>query len=383
MSEEIRFPVEDEQIAALLKGLDDGLQVPPEVTAAWKQAIRSESLKTENKKPKKQNILRWVGEIAAALLLLVGATLVWRSFGNSDITVPNTNVPAEKASEKYVFYTKTASVDSALPTVYDKDESASSRTAADKGYGVLEDNFEEASDDDMIIFTQSSDTVLEGMSDFEENETPTESGFVYIGKLDIYESDIPRAKAHLETIVNSVESAYIESEQTQLVSGSSTVSGTIRVRNEHLDELTEAIGNKFASSEIEINRINVTHDKSDLSDKLQNAYELKDRLDKEIEFAGTNADISLYEKLQELLDEINDYETAILKSEIDLEYATLNYTINGSEGKTAAVPATYGSRGFGGFMKDLGKVSMVMLPVIALTALITMHLSQRKRKKAQ
>lgn len=63
--------------------LDEGLSVPLEAQAAWRKAIRQEN-KVETKARKKGAFRRWVGGIAAALMLLTGGTFVYRG----DLSLP-------------------------------------------------------------------------------------------------------------------------------------------------------------------------------------------------------------------------------------------------------------------------------------------------------
>ena len=40
MNEKIKLPIEDQQLKALLKGLDDDIQVPFDASAAWRIAVK-------------------------------------------------------------------------------------------------------------------------------------------------------------------------------------------------------------------------------------------------------------------------------------------------------------------------------------------------------
>jgi hypothetical protein len=77
--------------------MDEGLSVPLEAQAAWRAAIR-ESKPTA---PRKYPVARWVGGIAAALVLLIGGTFTYRMGGQSPADFIAPNAPVMKAAPAY------------------------------------------------------------------------------------------------------------------------------------------------------------------------------------------------------------------------------------------------------------------------------------------
>lgn len=77
--------------------MDEGLTVPLEAQAAWRTAVRE----SKSAVPQKSPVVRWVGGIAAALVLLIGGTFAYRMGGQFPTELISPDAPAMKAAPAY------------------------------------------------------------------------------------------------------------------------------------------------------------------------------------------------------------------------------------------------------------------------------------------
>ncbi|MBQ4227198.1 MAG: hypothetical protein II697_03270, partial [Clostridia bacterium] len=109
----------DQQISDMLRGMDEFVSVPRDVTRAWQSAVRRES-----KSHKLRRRVTWAIELAAAFLLVIGLTAFTRGFTALESSRPN----ASEAGVKYMYLAS-----SETPALLGSDNSASGLLQEDDG----------------------------------------------------------------------------------------------------------------------------------------------------------------------------------------------------------------------------------------------------------
>ena len=94
--------------------MDEGLSVPLEAQAAWRNAVRAEAASKERKASSRGAVFRrWTGGIAAALVLLVGGTFAYRmGDGAAPIKLPREPSYVDSTMPNYYAGTRMATAGS-------------------------------------------------------------------------------------------------------------------------------------------------------------------------------------------------------------------------------------------------------------------------------
>lgn len=366
MDEKMREFAEDEQISQLLRGLDDNIEVPLDAAAAWRKAVRHEA-----RKMKWLGRTRWAVELAAAIALVIGATFAWRSLSTSPVQSADTSLSYQRAaSTRYTFYTSDsfseAKAGGAVLVGNDGEEDAREETV-DRG-----------SDDAVMLFSTAAakDVLTDAFNETVETEEGAAEARIRIANVGIASADPSKDFEKLSTIVSETPSAYFE----EKVLSEEQYSGKIRVRNEQLDQMLILLTKELNCS-VKLDEHSVNYLTQDLSVEIDNAYGEVDRLQLELGKTRDDDEISkLKTQLQAVLDEIAQNEQKIESSQYDLEYATVFYTMNDHASSGIAVAASQ-STGFTGFLKDMTKALVILLPTAALSVLITLHIQKRKKQR--
>ena len=315
---------DDEQIADLLKGLDDDLNMPFDVSVAWRKAVKAEA-----RKRKWMGSMRWAAEIAAVLVVIVGATFMWRSLGVVKQTQSNI---IGKPTGEYAFYTLSADLDFRVYAMDGVEEFLDGRSAV-----VEESILTTGSDFDDLLLTASKDD-----SDTEMCELKTEKQLVQFANVEVNSKDIGKDTEKLSGIVRDFDGAKFSENEF----------GAIRVKNEKLGEFLSILKDKFDCS--------VTVENKDISERM---HDLSEEYSKACE--------------EEDWEKVKEYDRKIKQSSEDLDYATVYFSIRSEREITAIAAASNGS--FGGFLKDMAIISVIILPAMALGAYVALRIQKRRK----
>ena len=383
--------IEEDEIASLLKGLDDDLEVPFDAAMSWRKLIKSEA-----KKRRLFGRMRWACEIAATIALVIGATFIWRGLNSSAVPAESqSSLTADKAS--FVYYTANdssakiaavfaydSSMDSGLSET--EDAEAAFAAAAMKTGGVLPANGTNDVEADLIVtdnevMQDTEESFEEDLIDASGSADEEENRFAYFALADVVTDDVHKAGETLRGIVSEFD-AFVETEWLPRTNaGVTSASGTIRVRKDELSEFTQRLQNAFENCSIRIETREIDLSSRDLTSQRDSAYlrldELRDKLSNSTDTEEINL---LNTQIQQIYDELYEYEDKLRSSRSDLEYATVYYAIS-TESIPAAAPAPKNGSGFAGFLKDVLKALCIVLPTALISAVLTLHLTSVRRKK--
>ncbi|MBQ4451103.1 MAG: DUF4349 domain-containing protein [Clostridia bacterium] len=360
----------DEKISELLKGLDDDIQVPLDVSAAWRRAVRKEAASIRFL----PRLRRW-GEMAAAIVLMVGLTFLWRGALKPQAHGDQAG-PAQ--SEKYIYILQEEGAamtllasDSSLAETSDTDdtdiEETLTRSTADED--VLP---KEESADVKMMLAAKADTGAYGLS-------PEIVKYAYA---DLSVKDPGETHSQMHALVKNYD-AYIESEE-YAQDDDSSISGRIRVRADQFEEMADALKNRFKGIELNVFEEDISTLYRDGSERLEAAYRAIEELTRRLETVPEAEIAALYDQINRMYDDIDLFRGEQNAYLADTQYSTVFYTIRqrAALGSFAAFFRPSETGGLAGFALDFVKVALVLLPVIALTAYIAIrHANMAQRKK--
>ena len=352
----------DQQISDMLRGMDEFVSVPRDVTRAWQSAVRRES-----KSHKLRRRVTWAIELAAAFLLVIGLTAFTRGFTALESSRPN----ASEAGVKYMYLAS-----SETPALLGSDNSAS---------GLLQE-------DDGLLLTQTTGAAQAAQgeashlpsanpaSDTSETETE-ESAFdgdqpIRYAQAAIRTGDTAQAGQMLRTVLGGFDASIAE-ESSRVTSGVSSVSGVIRVSSFQLDSLIEALKNCFDDIDLSVRSIDPAEVSQSVHERTEAAYAAIDHLNALMDTADPEQMHQLYAQINQLYDDIDSYRADAQASMAGDGWSAVFYTIRAQEKSVLALGFTGGA---GSFALDAAKTLALLLPVIALTALITWQLSRKRNR---
>ena len=381
MKEKQTVLLTDEQISALLRGLDDSLEVPLDVSVAWKKAVKQEA-----RRQRWFGHMRWTAEIAAAVVLILGTAFLWQNLNANAFTVDSQAANSALYSDitnDYVFYkAQTPQEETGALLFSDGADNLMDGLVAGTAMGLLDTGsaMDDALDAGAAIergFVAAQGSVKEEVE--KEVEETAYDEFMHIASINISEPDISAAQIALDTIVKNIAGCYYE----ETVWGENFSSGKIRVPNARLDELLGSIKSHFhCTVKHEIH--NVGQDYHDLAAKIDAAYNTIDELLR-LRSLSTNTDeiAQINTRLQLLYDEIDEYEHCVERSRFDLEYATVYYNIDARASVQYAGSISEKTGGDRSFFKYMLTVSAFLLPTAALSVCITLHAIKHKSKRQE
>ena len=363
MDEIKKIDLSDEQISEMLRGLDDDIQVPLDVSAAWRRAVRKEAGSV-----RMASILRKWGSLAAALILLTGLTAIWRgAFGTN---AKHVEFAPERTNPYIYFVDETTTQTTLLASDSSLDDALLFRTVEDNMEAEFGDPNEEV---DSKKLTAGKSEAGNGMAAPE---------IVKYANADIYARDVAKTHAELHALVKNFD-AYIESEEKASDENENSANGRIRVRADQFEEMTESIKNAFPSIELNVFKEDISAMYRDGSERLEAAYRAIDELNKRLETAQADSIGSLYDEINRMYDEIDLYRGEQNAFLTDTQYSTVFYSIREKNalGGLAAFFSPAQTEGTGGFILDMLKLSVMLLPLIALTVYLSLRYADGRHRK--
>lgn len=306
--------ITDEMLSELLKGLDDGIEVPEEVTESWTAAVRHES-----RIIKLDRFTRSFGSLAAAIAVIIGATLLLRN---------NNVLPKEKPIAPAAVY---------------------SVAAQDYPVALAADG----ESDEFVFTNRSAEQVTETGIDGKDLLISAECGF---------EAESAQAA---ELAVNNSLSGIDGYIYCSTVSKSEAVF-ELRVLNDNLDALISALKASTKNFTVTINRIPADEGIYSAQERLDAAYMTLSVLKSEMELADSETALKLNAQISELCDEIDSLERLINTYRNDLSYArvSIKAEIGGFGQKLLTSIGNFWS----GFGSDFTITTIITLPILAIIA---------------
>ena len=354
---EKQLSLSEEELTSLLNGLDDDIQVPLEVSSAWRSAVRE-----EEKRMKRRGAIRMISSVAAAIVVILGATILMR--GSGLMSARNSvegMMPSEPARLYYTADNDAA--DTYLTVGYD----SSVDTEESAVLGIMEDRALET------IETTAS-TKASGTEAPAKTVMRTEANAV------INTENVDSACDKVEQLVGEAN-GYVEW-RSRILGGSDDISYRVNVPV----AVAEDFGRKLLDAYPDASYTVTVRDESklyaDATERLNSLNLLADRTNELILTASEEELTGLYEKLSAIYDEMDELRAGIPDSEN--EYAEVNIIIHKLSKLSVSQKVGNAFENLkDGFMTDLGATVIILLPAAAIIVLLTAIFMRLKRKNGR
>lgn len=331
-----------------VKGMDNHIAVPLEAQAAWRSAVRKE---IRNKKLKKA--YKAVGSIAAAFVVLVGATFAMRSTG----ALPPKFEKAPENSEPAMVMKLTADTEMAVKTYQTSESMQRSRSINGESEIVIEADGET---DDLIVGSVDDADIIKSAQIVTETEN--------------IDMDI-------QAVYDLTEEyeGYVSEDIRDFSSFGGHADIVSRIPQDQMDDYIQAaenIGTIVSVSRFSQNAEEIYYD-------IDNRLESKKLLAEEINRAIAQADeemlLTLNDEINQVYDEIDALIRIANTRDNDLMYARVKISLI-EKAPAAVTPSEYSLKertasGFmqsltaiGDFLKDMAVAVSVIAPVVLLLA---------------
>lgn len=348
----------DQQISDMLRGMDEFVSVPRDVTRAWQSSVRR-----ERKSRSLRRRVTWAIELAAAFILVIGLTALTRGF----TALENSRPDASEAGVKYMYLASSES-----PALLGSDSSVSTLFQEDAGLLLTESTGAKAAQGDTDVLLSAP---KQQSAETEETILSSDPQIRY-AQAAIRTGDTAQASQMLRTVLGGFDASIAE-ESSRVSGGVNSVSGVIRVSSSQLDSLIEALKDCFEDIDLSIRAIDPAEISQSVHERTEAAYAAIDRLNALMDSADPEEMQRLYAQINQLYDDIDSYRADAQASMAGDGWSAVFYTIRAQEKGVFALGFTGGA---GSFALDAAKTLALLLPVIALTALITWQLSRRRRR---
>ena len=343
--------MDDESLSSVLRGLDDSVTVPPSAAREWRTGVQKRM-----RFDKRLNKLRWAGEIAAVILVIV---CVFASPLGSIFT-SNSGLEQEQSRQAKYAYSDIKLMASGLSFI----ESDSSMLEAAK-----ENVEKEESLDDLYVAGEEEDLVLFKQTDTSAFEIGGDN-MVVSAKVSLYTKSVDDSRETIKLIAASYDT-IIEDEVYENKNGKSAVSGKLRVRKDEAQEFLDAIRAEFKGAEITVESRDFNSSYIDASSRIYDLEDMIASLKSRVDLAEQDEIEMLRQQLTNARDELERIRAEADEYLLDKEYMTVTYNFTNVRSWTLL-----GSTG-GTVLYDAG----LMAITIALTVLITLHISSAYRKR--
>lgn len=343
--------MDDESLTSVLRGLDDTVTVPENAASEWRAGV-----KKRMRFDKRLNKLRWAGEIAAVILVVV--SVIASPLGS--IFSANTDSENNQAKQVKYAYSDIKLMASGLSFI----ESDGGVLAAGKEPIETEeaqiDMFDTAEEEPLVLFSKSEPNAFDIGGD----------NMVVSAKVSFYTKSVDDSKDKFKLIASSYDTIF-EDEVYENKNGKNTVSGKLRVRKDEAQEFLDAVRSEFGKAEITVESRDFDSSYVDASSRIYDLEDLIASLKTRVDMAEQDEIKQLRRQLTDARDELESIKAEADEYLLDKEYMTVTYNF------TNVRPGTLlGSTG-SAIIYGVG----LMLVTIALTVLITLHISAACRKR--
>lgn len=337
--------ISEEELTSLLNGLDDDIQVPLDASAAWRTAVRN-----EEKRTKRNRFVRSISSVAAAVIVLVGVTVLMRAGGY--LNNRKTEYLEDSAPAGRIYYTVSEN-DIAGYKAVGVDASASIAATASP---VIENDMEETAEVPVsggnVLYTSAA------------AEVPTD--------------DVSAAYAAVDELVNCF-GGYRKNESKRMSASGEGVDLTVSIPVEAL----EAFGKELISIYPKASFVISVSDRSELyadgTERLNSLELIAERTNELIVTASGDELNDLYEKLNAVYDEMDalraDIRSAEGTDEADVFIAIVK---SGKHTIGNGISNIIGNLK-DGFLNDTCATFIVLLPAAIIIALLITIIARQKR----
>ncbi|MCR4620599.1 MAG: DUF4349 domain-containing protein [Clostridiales bacterium] len=336
----------DDVLATVLRGLDDTVKVPADVSVAWKNRVNKRM-----RLDRRINGLRWVGEAAAAFMLILCLFVL----PVKDATVAvSTSGGDSPALPKYA-YSDIKIMASGLSFI-ESDSSATEESA--------------------IQVSSSSDEALLAVK--EPAGPESDPGLFAVGgdnlvitsNVSLYSRNVEESVQSLKQIASSYDT-ILETETSQSDGRNTSVYGKLRVRKDEAEEFLDTLKAQFSDVKITIESHDFDMSYIDASGRIFDLEDVIASLKARIDMAEQDEIEALRVQLSKARDELDSIRVQADEYLLDKEYMTVVYSI--SNVRTGAA--------FAGISSSPYFFAIVIAAAVALTVLITLHFSSEFRKR--
>jgi hypothetical protein len=343
--------MDDESLSDVLRGLDDSVTVPPSAASEWRSGVQKRM-----RFDKRLNKLRWAGEIAAVILVIV--CVIASPFG-SLLTANPDSEQSQNKQMKYA-YSDINLMASGLSFI----ESDSSMLEASKENVEKEESLDDlyvaGEDETLVLFKQTDTSAFEIGGD----------NMVVSAKVSLYTKSVDDSRETIKLIAASYDT-IIEDEVYENKNGKSAVSGKLRVRKDEAQEFLDAIRAEFKGAEITVESRDFNSSYIDASSRIYDLEDMIASLKSRVDMAEQDEIETLRQQLTNARDELERIRAEANEYLLDKEYMTVTYNFTNVRAWTLL--------GSTGGMVIYGTGLMAI--TIALTVLITLHISSAYRKR--
>ena len=341
--------ISEEELTSLLNGLDDDIQVPLDVSAAWRTAVRK-----EEKRTKRNRFLRSISSVAAAVIVLIGVTVLMRNGGflkNREAEYLNDSAPTGR-----IYYTMSETDISGYKAVGVDASMSIAATASPVIENEMEETAELPANGEAVLYTSA------------EAEVPAE--------------DVPAAYAAVDELVNRF-GGYRKNECRRMDAAGEGVELTVSIPLETL----EAFGKELISLYPGASFVISVSDKSELyadgTERLNSLELIAERTNELIATASGDELNDLYEKLNGIYDEM-DALRADIRSGEGTDEADVFINIVKSVKRTIGTGITNIIGNLkDGFLNDTCATFIVLLPAAVIIALLITIIVRQKRRNGR
>lgn len=356
--------ISEEQLTALLSELDKDIEVPFDAAAAWRVAVRKEAAKKHSR-----TRINRIASAAAAVLLVIGLTIVFRESGI---------IGSNPVSDKNSFSLYKADInENAGISLFDTDSSFESGEYAAEGACVEETPM--AVPEVKASFNMPTlGFALESSAKSEAVETEAaeteEKEFEAYASLDIETAKINETVSFIRNTAGEY-AGYVREET--ITSENADIS--VLVPEEAFDEFIAAVSDEYDNCIV--NRYNkpVSELYIDATNRLESARNLAERLNELTETAEANEIDDLYANLNAVYDDIEGIEEEINRCEELQGYSVVEISVRSST-KLSKTFVNFYTRLFS-FGKDAIISLCLILPAVILTAAVCFVIAGKKRKQ--
>ena len=340
----------DDVLATVLRGLDDTVAVPADVSVAWKNRVNKRM-----RLDKRINGLRWVGEAAAAFMVILclfvlpvkDATVAVSTSGGDSPALPKyaySDIKIMASGLSFIESDSSATEESAIQT--------SIQTFSDSDEPLLAANEPAGPESDPGLFAVGGDNL------------------VITSNVSLYSSNVEESVQSIKQMA-SLYDTILETETSQSDGKITSVYGKLRVRKDEAEEFLDAIKAKFSDVKITIESHDFDMSYIDASGRIFDLEDVIASIKARIDMAEQDEIEALRVQLSKARDELDSIRAQADEYLLDKEYMTVVYSI--SNARTGAVFAGISSLPF--FFAG------IIVAAVALTVLITLHLSSEVRKR--
>ena len=342
--------LDDDALSGVLRSLDDSVTVPSNAAAGWRTGVQKKM-----RFDKKLNNIRWIGEIAAVFIVVLCLFVTPASsiFSGNKAAEPEIN-----RNVKYA-YSEIKLMASGLSFIESDGSDLGAAKEAQTEEFTNVTNEEEI--DAVYALDDTSDTsvfMVDG------------DNLVVTTRISCYTKSVENSVSTFKQIASSYDT-IAEDEISQKKGRDTTVFGKLRVRKDEAEEFIDAVKKEFPKADISIESHDFESSYVDASSRIYDLEDVISSLKTRVDMAEQDEIEGLRDQLSKARNELDSIRAEADEYLLDKEYVTVDYTFTNARSWTLL-----GSTG-----SSVIYFFGLMVITIALTVLITLHISSARRKR--